>query len=33
MLLFELASLQKRVIQLEQLLVDHGIPVPDELKG
>lgn len=26
----ELASLQKRVTQLEQLLVNHGILIPDE---
>jgi len=26
----ELASLQKRVAQLEQSLVDHGISFPDE---
>lgn len=26
----ELASLQKRVTRLEQLLVDHGISIPDE---
>lgn len=26
----ELASLQKRVMQLERLLVEHGIPIPNE---
>ena len=29
----ELASLRKRVAQLEQLLVNHGIPIPNESEG